>query len=141
MEQGLKTTLEPAPDPADVRFLDARLLEYNLQYADADNLAPLAAFLRDAQGEIVGGLAGGTYWGWLHIDVLWIREGLRGAGHGRRLLRLAEQEAARRGCHSAHVETHSFQSLSFYEGQGYTVYGQLADFPKPHTKYFLHKAL
>lgn len=141
MSQPLIPTLETAPNPADVRLVQEGLYEYNCQYAPNDHHCPLVVFLRDADNVIVGGLLGGTYWGWLHVDILWIRGDLRHAGHGQALLQMAEREAVRRGCRHAHLETHSFQALPFYEGQGYTVFGQLPDLPQGHTKYFLQKAL
>jgi GNAT superfamily N-acetyltransferase len=139
--QPLKPTLEESPSLSDTQFVHARLREYNLLHAEDDDHRPLAVFLRDAENDIVGGLVGGTYWGWLYVNVLWIREDLRGAGHGQALLHIAEREALRRGCHHAHLETHTFQSLAFYEKQGYTVFGQLPDLPKGYIKYYLQKAL
>jgi ribosomal protein S18 acetylase RimI-like enzyme len=124
-----------------VQFLNERLRAYNLLHAADDNHRILTVLLRDPGGEIVAGLLGGTFWGWLHIDVLWVRDDLRGGGHGQALLEMAEEEAIRRGCHHAHVETHSFQALPFYQKHGYTIFGQLPDFPQGHTKYYLMKAL
>jgi len=141
MCQHLKLTLEATPDADDVRLVQEGLREFNQQRAPDDNHQLLAVFLRDAHDDIVGGLLGGTYWGWLHVDILWIRGDLRSAGHGQSLLRLAEEEAARRGCRHAHLDTHSFQALPFYEKQGYTVFAQLPDLPEGHIKYFLQKAL
>ncbi len=88
-----------------------------------------------------GGLLGGTYWGWLYVEILWVAEHVRGAEHGRALLAAAEQEAVRRGCRHAHLDTMSFQSRSFYERQGYTVFGELRDIPAGHQRYFMQKAL
>lgn len=96
-----RPTLEDTPDPSDVQFLNERLREYNLLHAADDNHRLLTVLLRDPEGEIVAGLLGGTFWGWLHIDVLWVRDDLRRGGHGRALLRMAEEEAIRRGCHHA----------------------------------------
>jgi ribosomal protein S18 acetylase RimI-like enzyme len=136
-----RPTLEDTPHPCDVQFLNERLREYNLLHAADDNHRLLTVLLRDPEGEIVAGLLGGTFWGWLHIDVLWVRDDLRRGGYGQALLRMAEEEAIRRGCHHAHVETHSFQALPFYRKHGYTVFGQLPDFPQGHTKYYMEKAL
>ncbi|MDY6868090.1 MAG: GNAT family N-acetyltransferase [Chloroflexota bacterium] len=47
--------------------------------------------------DIVGGVIGATYWNWLYVDLMWVREDLRGQGFGRRLLELAEKEARARG--------------------------------------------
>ena len=141
MGQTPQPTLETAPNPADVRLVQEGLREYNCQYAPDDHYQPLAVFLRDADHAVVGGLLGGTYWGWLHMVILWIRGDLRLAGHGQALLQMAEREAVRRGCRHAHLETHSFQALPFYEKQGYTVFGQLPDLPEGYIKYFLQKEL
>jgi GNAT superfamily N-acetyltransferase len=68
---------------------------------------PLDILIRDAEDKIVGGLIASTYWGWLDIDDLWVTEDFRGQGLGRRLLRMAEEEARARGCSRvrlAHVQ-------------------------------------
>jgi GNAT superfamily N-acetyltransferase len=139
--QQQRPTLTETPDRSDVQFLNERLRAYNLLHAADDNHRLLTVLLRDPEGEIVAGLLGGTFWGWLHIDVLWVRDDLRRGGNGRALLEMAEEESIRRGCHHAYVETHSFQALPFYQKHGYTVFGQLPDFPQGHTKYYLEKAL
>jgi hypothetical protein len=39
------------------------------------------------------------------------------------------------------LETLSFQARGFYERYGYSVFGELDDFPPGHRKYFLKKNL
>ena len=141
MRQFPQPMLEDEPDPADICLVQEGLREFNRRYAPDDGHGPLTVFLRDADHAVVGGLLGGTYWGWLHVDILWLREDVRHAGHGQAMLQMAEQEAVRRGCRHAHLETHSFQALPFYEKQGYTVFAQLSDLPEGHTKYFMRKEL
>jgi GNAT superfamily N-acetyltransferase len=141
MSQPYNLALEAAPSSEDTRFIHDRLRDYNLLHAENDNHQPLVVFLREANGSLVGGLLGGTYWGWLHVDILWIHEKLRHQGYGHRLLAAAEQEARRRGCHHAHLDTMSFQALPFYEQQGYTIFGELNDIPTGHSRYFLKKEL
>ncbi len=102
---------------------------------------PLAVALRDPEGRRVGGLAGHTLFGWLSIELLWVDPAARAAGHGRRLLAAAEQEALRRGCHHARVDTYSFQAPGFYERCGYARIATLADFPRGHQRHFYAKAL
>ena len=102
---------------------------------------PMALFVRDAQGTVVGGLTGGTYWGWLYITHLWVAEHLRGQDYGSRLLAEAEREALRRGCHHVYLDTQDFQALPFYQKRGYTVYGVLDDMPIGHTRYSMQKDL
>jgi hypothetical protein len=62
-------------------------------------------------------------------------------GEAQRGLAQAEQEAARRGCHDASLDTTSFQALPFYLKHGCTLWGQLDDFHIGHSRYFLKKAL
>ncbi len=109
--------IEDAPDPEDERFVHERLSEYNRAHVGSENHQRLVIFLRDADGSIVAGLLGDTYWGWLSVGILWVHERLRGRGYGQRLLKAAEEEALRRGCHHAHLDTMDFQALPFYVKQ------------------------
>jgi GNAT superfamily N-acetyltransferase len=92
-------------------------------------------------GEILGGLWGETMFSHLHVDVLFVPEALRGMGVGRRMMSQAEDEAVRRGCCGAWLDTFSFQARGFYERLGYTVFGTIEDCPPGHSRLFLKKAL
>ncbi len=92
---------------------------------------------RDA--EILGGLLAYTNWEWLFIAQLWVSDTVQRQGVGGRILAAAEAEAIRRRCRHAHVDTFSFQAKPFYERNGYTVFGQIEDYPAGHTRYFLQK--
>jgi GNAT superfamily N-acetyltransferase len=100
---------------------------------------PLDLFLRDETQAIVGGLVASTFWSWLDIDDLWLREDLRHRGFGSQLLLLAEQEALARECRRARVTTFSFQARGFYERFGYRVVGRLDDFPPGSAFFWLRK--
>jgi GNAT superfamily N-acetyltransferase len=115
--------------------------EYNTQQAGNDNGQNLCFVLRSPGEEIVGGVIGATYWDWLHVDLMWIKEEFRGRGYGHRLLMLAEEEARKRGAKNAYLDTFSFQAPDFYKQHGYRVFGELADFPTAHQRYFLTKEL
>jgi ribosomal protein S18 acetylase RimI-like enzyme len=133
--------LKVKADPEEARGIDAGLKQFNDQFSEDDNHLELAVVLRDGQGQLAGGLLADTGWRWLHVNTLWIRADMRGQGYGRRLLEMAEQEAIRRGCRHAQLETHDFQALGFYQKQGYGLFGQLDDYPPDHIKYFLKKEL
>ena len=133
--------LTASPDPTDVQVVREGLDAHNAAQGAPVDWEPLMLFIRDKQGTIVGGLTGGTYWGWLYIGRLWIEEHLRGQGYGSRVLTEAEQEALRRGCHHAYLDTQDFQVLPFYQKHAYTVYGELEDMPIGHTRYSLQKKL
>ena len=115
-----------AADPPDVAARDHR---------------PLALALRTPDGTVVGGLHGATMWGWLMVDGLWVDAALRGRGLGRRLLLAAEAAAVARGCSGAWLGTFDFQARGFYARLGYTVFGEIPDFPAGHTHYELWKPL
>ncbi len=133
--------LTDAPDPADVDVVKQGLDTYDAAQGAVVDWVPLVVFARDAEGTIVAGLTGSTYWGYLYVGRLWTEERIRRGGLGSRLLAAAEQEAVRRGCHSVHLMTGSFNALPFYQKRGYTVFGELADMPPGHTQYFMRKRL
>jgi len=114
---------------------------YNVQQAGDENGQNLCFVLRAPEQEIVGGVIGVTYWNWLFINLMWIKEELRGRGYGQRLLKLAEEEARKRGATNAYLDTFSFQAPGFYKRNGYQVFGELHDFPPGHQRYFLTKQL
>jgi GNAT superfamily N-acetyltransferase len=134
--------LEHQPYKADVQALRHGLARTNIERAPSIMSTPLldfAVFVRDRTGQISGGCVAEISWGWLYIDTLWLSDDLRGQGTGSRLLRVAEQEAVRRGIVSSYLFTTSFQALPFYLKQGYELWGELQDCPPGHTYYYLRK--
>ena len=115
--------------------------EFNKEQAGEDNARSVCFVLLGPDEDVVGGVIGATYWDWLHVDLMWIKDELRGRGYGHQLLTLAEDEARRRGAKHAHLDTFSFQAPGFYEKHGYRVFGQLQGFPAGHQRYFLTKEL
>ena len=130
-----------APSKNEIDFVRESLLHFNTTRVGTDGHAPLNLIEYDSDGNIIAGLLGGTYWGWLYVDILWVREDHRRNGIGTRLLLEAEKEASRRGCHHVHLDTMSWQAPEFYRKHGYEVIGILPDIPKGHQKYLLTKAL
>jgi GNAT superfamily N-acetyltransferase len=140
LDPSYRLTVEDAPDEADVEVLPYALEAHNEgRWPQHPTWQPLAIFLRD-ETRIVAGLAGETYCGWLHVKYLWVSEGLRGRGVGRELMVRAEVLARERGCHSAYLDTFSFQARGFYEKLGYEEFGRL-DYPPDHHKHFMRKGL
>jgi ribosomal protein S18 acetylase RimI-like enzyme len=136
-----QVALELNPEAEDVRFIQDGLTAYNLQFAPPNPFVPLSVLVRDAGGTLVGGLLGGTFWGWLQIDYVWFNESARHQGLGERVVAMAEQEARTRGCHHAFLDTESFQARGFYEKQGYVVHSILEDFPTGDSRIYLQKEL
>lgn len=134
-------TLTDKPDPAQIRTLHTLLRSFNdTESGYAFDARPLLITLADPNtGDVLGGLFGATGYAWLHVDMLFVSESLRGSGLGTQLMRQAEDEALRRGCRGAYLDTFDFQARGFYERLGYTVFGQLEDTPPGHTRFFLKK--
>jgi GNAT superfamily N-acetyltransferase len=141
MDRDMKITVTDQPDAEDAAFIRDQLRRFNLLHAPDDAYQPLSVFMIDSTGRLTGGLLGVTYWNWLHIETLWLHEDVRGQGYGRKLLQAAEQEAVRRGCLHAHVDTMDFQSPAFYQREGYTVWGVLEDLPPGHQRIFMRKEI
>lgn len=121
-------------------IIDA-LINFNAECVGPNDYRTLNVFVRDGAGQLVGGLLGSTYWGWLSIAYFWIHRSWRGQGLGTAMLRNAEEEAIRRGCYSAQVATFSFQNPKFYKANGYESYATLDDFPFGHRQYYFRKRL
>lgn len=135
----LSISIEERADPAAIERLDNIINHYNCSVMNSD-YRPLTFLLRDAAGEVVGGLHGKTEWGWLYVQTLAVQEEYRSRGYGTQLLELAEREARARGCHDVFLDTFSFQARPFYEERGYELFGVLENFGE-HTRYFLRKKL
>jgi GNAT superfamily N-acetyltransferase len=136
-------SLTDKPDPAQVRALHSLLLAFNNAASGYayDGRALVIAVTHPESGELLGGLYGATGYGYLHVDMLFVPESLRGSGLGSQLMRQAEDEAVRRGCQGSYLETFDFQACGFYERIGYTIFGRVDDTPPGHTRFFLKKTL
>jgi len=130
--------ISDSPTPEERDFVFQQLGAFNESKAGPAEGRDLAVVAR-RDGEIVGAAIGATYFRWLFVRFLWVAETERGSGLGSRLLGTAEEQARARGCQHAHLDTFSFQALPFYQKHGYTIFGQLEDYPVGHTRYFLQK--
>lgn len=139
MEQ-YSITVEEKPSDDDCRFLGRSLYEFNLSQTGLE-VGRIAVFLRDGEGNIIGGTLGSTPLARLHIDILWVRDDIRGQGYGTRLLLAAEQEAIKKACRYAHLETLSFQAPGFYQKLGYRIFAQFDDVADKYIWYFMMKDL
>ena len=129
------------PTDKEIAFVNNALQKFNDEKVGPDNHELVNIVEYDNSGNIIAGILGGTYWGWMHIDILWVDENHRKQGLGTQLLKAAESEAINRGCHSVHVDTMSWQAPDFYKKHGYEIISELNDIPNGNKKYHLIKKL
>jgi GNAT superfamily N-acetyltransferase len=141
MEEEYLIVYEEKPEDSAWGIIGRGVATYNRQQAGDNQFQRLCFVLHAPDQEIVGGILGEVYWDWFYIDLLWVKEELRGHGYGQRLLMRAEEEARERGAKQAYLDTFSFQAPDFYKGHGYQVFGELPDFPPGHKRFFLKKQL
>jgi len=139
--EAVRIEFEPLIDAALRDFITDSLDLYSVAVSGFPDWCPVNFVLRGARGEVLGGLLGQLWGGWLHVTYLWIGKAARGRGHGTRLMQEAEAYASARGAIGATLETYSFQARPFYERLGYRVIGTIDDYPPGHAKFFLRKAL
>jgi GNAT superfamily N-acetyltransferase len=117
------------------------LYRYNIEITGKNDRRPIGGELCDASGQIQGGLWGRTELGLLFLDMFFLPVRLRKQGNGSRLLALVEDEAKRRGCLRAVVETSSFQAPGFYLRHGYQELGRVDFGLNGHSRLFFCKTL
>jgi GNAT superfamily N-acetyltransferase len=129
-----------APDSAKQVIRDG-LAMHNVAMTGQAEYYPVGLYLKTEDGEVMGGLLGNIWAGWLFVDLLWIARPLRGQGHGTALLRAAEALSRGRSCHSVLLDTLSFQAPDFYAKHGYEVWGVLDNCPTGHRRIYMQKSL
>ncbi len=132
------------PNPDDLQTISLGLQAHNAKHIGGvavEDEFKFAVFAKNNAGKVVGGIRAVAFWNWLNIEVIWVDEAARGGGVGQQLLAAAEEFAVKNDFFFACLETASFQAREFYEKQGYEVFGELDDFPKGHTMFYMKKAL
>ena len=138
-----KTTLTDSPDDPTLETISRLLSEFNDRSSGrASDYRPLTIVLSDPDTqETVGGLVGWTSYSYLHVNLLYLPDALRGAGLGTKIMALAEEEAMRRGCHGVWLLSFSFQAPDFYRRHGYTAFGSIEAYPPGHQCTYFSKRL
>lgn len=136
-----EVTLDLAPSRREVRRLDERLNEDLAGRAGTGSGRELAIVARDAAGRSLGGISGITWGGSCELLTLWVDEGHRRRGIATRLLQAAESEAGRRDCRQVLLFTHSEREPLLYLRLGYRIAGEIPDYPRRLTAYWLHKLI
>ncbi len=135
-----RIAFEPFIDDGARRFIVDGVDMYNVSVTAMPEYAPANFVLRGGRGDVLGGLLGQLWGGWLQVTALWVSASVRGKGYGTRLLLDAEDYARARGAVGATLETYSFQARPFYERLGYELCGTIEGYPPGYAKYFLRKS-
>lgn len=77
------------------------------------------AFVAMDGNAVIGSVVVESFWGALHIKLMYVEEAYRNKGVGRRLMERALAYGVKKGCPFAFVETMSFQALDFYRKVGF----------------------
>jgi GNAT superfamily N-acetyltransferase len=125
----------------DIAAIGSNLSAFNEQDVGASERRILGVLAKSDEGVLMAGLSGYTAWGWLYIQWLWVHDDLRGQHMAGRMLDAAEDEARSRGCRAAWIDTFNPAAEKAYTRQGYTVFGELPDFPLGRSRKFLQKQL
>ena len=128
-------------DETAIAELRARIIAYNVARTGFADGRSLGCFVRDSDGQMIAGLDGFSWGGYVKIEWLWVHDDHRQRGLGTQLVRAAEAEATRRGCDVVRVDSHTFQAPGFYEKLGYERIGFAADTPADHGEVFFLKRL
>lgn len=132
---------DKADDPVVALVLEGLARFNEADVGDAGKTALIAKLVGHGGESLPAGLVAYTAWGWLFIEKLWVASDLRGHGRAEKLLSAAENEAVRRGCKSAWLDTFSPQAKLLYERLGYEVFGELPAFVASQARYFMKKQL
>ena len=137
----LDISVTNTPDNETVDIINDHLTAFNEAELGAMDRILLTVVVRDEGGAVQAGINGQTAWGWLYVQRLWVSETLRGQGVARRMLAAAEEEARRRGCHSAYIDTINPVALKTYQRHGFIEYGRIEKFVAGRDRIFLQKKL
>ena len=131
----LNITVHDQPEASDALVVDGGLDASN--GAAFDDVRPLACFLRDADGAVLGGAVGRRWGECAELQQLWVRPDLRRRGWGAQLVRAFERRAAAHGCRRVYLETFSFQARRLYRSLGYQTRHSVGGFAPGVEKHWM----
>lgn len=140
MNVRIEATTSPTED--DYLAILTPLRAYNVSQAGEAGAEKFALLVKDEQGDqVLGGLHARVLYRWMFIELLVVPEQARGQGLGSQLMGMAEDLAREKGCVGIWLDTFDFQAPEFYRGLGYSEFGQIADYPPGHQRFFFQKRL
>ena len=101
----------------------------------------LEMVVKDKRGNILGGLYGESYWGWMYVNFLVVRKEYRNMGIGLELMKQIERETLKRNLTKIRLNTFDFQAPEFYKKLGFEVAAVEEGFPEGSKTYYMQKYL
>jgi ribosomal protein S18 acetylase RimI-like enzyme len=123
------------------RIVDDGLGEANDAAAPLHEVQPLAVFVTDDAGRVIGGAIGRTWGASCELQQLWVHPAHRRRGLGAQLVRRFETRAAARGVRHFYLETWTFQAPRLYGSLGYRITHTNANFPHGLAKFMMERWL
>ncbi|WP_052573756.1 GNAT family N-acetyltransferase [Haloferula sp. BvORR071] len=116
--------------------------DFMAEISQAHQQAKPLVLLAKADSQVIGGLLAEIQLAWLRISIMAVDPAWRSRRIGSALLVAACEEALRRGCRHAYVDTMEYQAPRFYTAHGFEIVGRIADWDSHgHAKLFLTKEL
>jgi GNAT superfamily N-acetyltransferase len=129
-------------------FLNNKVKEYNNEHSihhlaarKKGAVQPINIMVSDERGQWIGGISSEVYWDWVELNYFWFDKAYRGQGIGGILLDKTDTLAKEQGATKALVTTFEFQARTFYEMKGFTVVGEVKDYPPGSSYYTLVKSI
>lgn len=138
---GYQLEYQDDPDQKAFHVLFEGINAYAVLKKGLQPIRPFGIFIKDEKGTIQGGTTGISFYGCLHVDMLWIKEKLRQQGLGTKLMKEAEAIGRERLCSFATVNTMDWEALPFYQKLGYEIEFVQEGYEKGSKMYLLRKTL
>jgi hypothetical protein len=84
--EAVRVEFEPFIDSGTRRFVINGVDYYNIAATKLPDYFPVNFVLRGRRGDVLGGVLGELWGGWLQVTHLWVAEAVRGLGHGTRTI-------------------------------------------------------
>lgn len=89
--------------------------------------------------KIVAGVIGIIACDWAYVETVWVNDGLRGQGIGKRLMLATESYVHQLDLNGIQLYTTGFQAPDFYPGLGYVTMGELSNRPQGYNATYFYK--
>lgn len=136
----LRIEIDETPQEVDYQAILAPLREYNHAQTGLIGSGQFAILIKDDAGATKGGLYAKMSGQWLFVELLVVPEVARGQGLGAELMSKAEALGREQGCQGIWLDTFSFQAPEFYLRLGFSIFGELEDYPVVgYNRFFMQK--